>query len=273
MGGAYSALGGEPTALYWNPATLFFQQGRALEASYTDLYGLGTAERTFLSYGWKSTFEIPQFEKDKVVVSRDTQSGPGYAISIQSLFLDLDGAGYSELSVGGAAAWGYGDRLAVGLAFRGLFVSSDFDEVSAVGYNLGIGLAWRYSGKERLGLSVPNLLNRVFWKFDSTERLPLGVALGWTRSFTPHLLLSVDLEIREGEGGLYRLGAGGEWWVLPDRIAARAGFRHVGAGLEAINKPTFGVAVRFSRLRFDYAYRLEPDALGDTHRIGLIVVI
>jgi hypothetical protein len=26
-----------------------------------------------------------------------------------------------------------------------------------------------------------------------------------------------------------------------------------------------------SRLRFDYAYRFEPDALGDTHRLGLAV--
>ena len=51
MGGAYTGLGGDPGALYWNPATLFFQTHRSIEASYSDLYGLGLAKRTFFTYG------------------------------------------------------------------------------------------------------------------------------------------------------------------------------------------------------------------------------
>lgn len=273
MGGAYSAVGGEPTGLYWNPATLYFQDGKSLEFSYSDLYGLGTAERTFLSYGWKSVFELPRFENDRVVVTRDTESGPGYALSVQSLFLDLSEANYSELSIGAGAAWGYGDRVSVGLSLQALFVSSDFDQVSALGYNLGAGLCWRYSKHERLALAIPRLISRVFWDFESTERLPLGLNVGWTRSFTPDLLFSADLEVREGEDGLYRLAAGGEWWVLPERLAVRAGYRRLNAGLETVSVPTFGLGVRFLRLRFDYAYRVEPDALGDTHRIGLLLSI
>ena len=273
MGGAFTAVGGEPTALYWNPATLFFQEGRSFEFSYADLYGLGAAKRTFLSYGWKPVYEIPQFEQDRVVVTRDAHSGPGYAFSVESLFLDIDGSGYSEIGLGGAASWGYGERLAVGLSLQALFISSDFDEVSAVGYNFGAGLSWRYSGKERLAVSTPRLLSRVFWKFDSTERLPLGLSVGWTRSFTPNILLAAEVEAREGSSGLYRIAAGGEWWFLPERIGVRAGYRRLDAGIESLGIPTFGVGVRFLRLRFDYAYRVEQDALGDTHRIGLMVSI
>jgi len=271
MGGAFTAVGGEPIAMYWNPASLFFMEGREVEASYSDLYGLGLAKRTFFTFGLKSVYENPRFSGDKVVVTRDATTGPAYAFGVQSLFIDLDGGGYSELSLGGAAAWGYGDRLAAGVSFRGLFVSSDFQDVSASGYNLGMGLAWRYSEKERLAVAVPQLLSRVFWKFHSTERLPVAVVAGWSRTFGDAVTVSAESEWRENEAGPYRLAVGGEAWVFPDRLALRAGYRRLNGGIEDVSKPTFGAAVRFSRMRFDYAFRLGPDNLGDTHRLGLLV--
>ena len=270
MGGAYSAVGGEPSALYWNPATLFYQTGRGFEASYANLYGLGLARRTFITFGTKSVYEVPRFVGERVEVTRDMESGPAYAFGIQSLSLDIGDEGYSEMSVGGGAAWGYSDRVAVGVSLRALFVSSDLHDVSAKGYALGFGAAYRYSSHERLAVAVPNLFTRLFWKFDTTERLPLGVNLGWTRSFGSDLVLSAETEWREQEEGPYRIAVGGEWWVFPARLALRAGFRHVNGALDDIDKPTFGVGVRFSRLRFDYAFRLGPDALGDTHRLGLL---
>ena len=271
LGGANSALGGEPTALYWNPATLFFQRGRSLEASYTDLYNLGLAKRTFVTVGIKSEIEQPRFLNDRVVVRRDTETGPAYAVGIQSLFLDIEENGYSELSLGGGAAWGYGDHLALGVALRALFISSDLTDVGAYGYNLGMGLAVQYSENERLGVSIPHLLSRVFWDFDSTERLPMSLSLGWTRSFDMGLLVTTETEWREGERGPYRLAAGGEWWAVRDRLAIRSGFRHLSGNLGDLNKPTFGAGVRFNRLRIDYAFRLGPEALGDTHRVGIVV--
>jgi hypothetical protein len=271
MAGAYTALGGEPIALYWNPATLFYQEGRSLEASYSDLYGLGLARRTFLTMGYKSVIEEPRFSQDRVIVRTDRESGPAYAFGIQSLFVDVGDNGYSELSLGGGSAWGYGERLAVGLAVRTLFVSSDLDDVGAFGYNIGFGVAWRHSQNERLGLSIPHLLSRVFWTFESTERLPLGVSLGWTRKFPRGAQVCVEAEWREEESGPYRIAAGGEWWIVPERLAFRIGFRHLAGDLESVNKPTFGTGIQFSRLRFDDAFRLEPSALGDTHRMGLLI--
>jgi hypothetical protein len=271
LGGAYTALGGEPTALYWNPATLYYLRGRSVEASYADLYGLGLARRTFITYGQKSMVEEPRYENNRIVVQKDPVTGPAYAVGLQSLFLDLDENGYSELSLGGAAAWGYGDRVSVGLAVRTLFISSDLDEVSAFGYNLGLGLAWQYSRKERIGLAVPNLLSRVFWKFDSTERLPLGLSLGWNRTFSDRFLVAADLEWRESETGPYRVGVGAEYWAVVNRMVVRGGFRHLSGDFEDQNKPTFGAGVTVSRIRLDYGFRLGPEALGDTHRLGVLV--
>jgi hypothetical protein len=274
LGGAYTAVGGEPNALYWNPAALFFQKGKTLEATYMDLYSLGAAQRSSISYGWKKTFDLPYFQEgDRVSVRRDDQTGPAYAFGIQSLFFDLDDAGYSEISLDAAAAWGYGERLAVGLLGRLLLVSSDFDEVSAIGYNFGVGLAWNYSSRERIAVASPSLLSRLFWKFDSTERLPLGVSFGWMREFGNRLLFAADLELREGEGGIYRIAGGGEWWAVENRVALRAGYRHVSAGVASQNHPTFGAAVHFLRLRVDYTFSMGPDVLGDTHRVALLIVL
>ena len=91
-----------------------------------------------------------------MVVRKDLESGPAYALGIQSLFLDLDEDGYSELAVGAGAAWGYGHRLALGLSFRGLFVGSDLDEVSANGYDIGLGLTFDVSNRERIGVHYPS---------------------------------------------------------------------------------------------------------------------
>ena len=271
MGGAYTAVGGDPMALYWNPATLFFQTHKSLEASYSDLYGLGLAKRTFLAFGGKRVLEEVHYEGDQVVIRQNRTSGIAYGLGLESLFLDLDENGYSELSLGGGVSWGYGDRFALGLALRGLFASSDLEDISGTGYNLGLGVAWKYSSRERLAVAVPHLFSRMFWKFESTERLPVDASLGWMRRFGNNLTVSVDLEVREGTSGLYRAAAGGEWWIFPDRLAVRGGFRHVSGGVEDIDQPTFGAAVRWSRLRFDYGYRFEPEVLGDTHRLGLLV--
>ncbi len=271
MGGAFSAVGGEPIALYWNPATLFYQTHRSVEASYSDMYGLGVARRTYLTLGLKTIIERPRSEGNRIVVERDNRSGTAYSLGIQSLFLDLEENGYSELSIGGAAAWGYGDRLAVGLAVHGLFITSDLDQVSAFGYNLGLGISYHHAANARVGISAPRLLSRVFWDFDSTERLPFSVLLGWTRTLFGTVVLAADVEFREEVSGPYRVAGGGEWWLVRDRVAIRAGYRHISAGIEDINAPSFGAAFQISTLRFDYAYRMETDVLGDTHRVGIVV--
>ncbi len=271
MGGAYSAVGGEPIAMYWNPATVFYQTHRSVEASYSDMYGLGVARRTYLTLGFKTIIERPRSEGNRIVVEQDNRSGTAYSLGIQSLFLDLEENGYSELSIGGAAAWGYGDRLAVGLSLYGLFITSDLDQVSAFGYNLGIGVAYRHAANARIGISVPRLLSRVFWEFDSTERLPFSLLLGWTRTLFGTVVLAADVELREEVSGVYRVAGGGEWWLARNRLAVRAGYRHVSAGIEDLNAPSFGAAFLISSLRFDYAYRMEADVLGDTHRLGIMV--
>jgi len=271
MGGAFTAVGGEPISLYWNPAALFFQTGRGIEASYTDLYGIGLARRSYLTFGVKTVIDEPSFEGNKLVVREDRQSGAAYAVGLQSLWLDLEEDGYSEFSIDGGAAWGYGDRLSAGVSLSGLFVSSNLDDVSAYGYNVGLGVVWRITSREHLAVSFPHLFSRLFWSSDSNERLPFGATVGWSGRFRSNLLFAADVEWRENEESPYRLGLGGEWWIFGERIGLRAGYRRLAGSLETLSEPTLGLGAQLGQLRFDYAYLFGPAALGDTQRIGLLV--
>jgi len=271
MGGAFSAVGGQPTAFYWNPAGLYWMRDNELEASYSSLYSLGIARRTFLSLGFKKAYDVAAFENGEVTFDQDTHTGPAYGLTVSSLFLDAGDPGYSEVGVGGAAAWGYGSHFSLGLSARLLFVNSDIADVSANGYDAGLGIAWAFSDRHRIALSSQHLMSRVFWKFDSTERLPYQWNLGWSLGWTPTILTSLEGEIREGEESPYRLAAGAEWWIVPDRLALRAGYRVVRSGFETLQEPSFGAGGRLGPVQVDYAYRLESDFLGDTHRFGILV--
>jgi hypothetical protein len=271
LGGAYTALGETPSGMYWNPSSLYFQDRNRLEASYSSLYSLGLASRTFVTAGFKRTLDVSSFRDDRVVVKKDDVTGAAYSVGLEALSLDLDDNGYSEISIGGAAAWGYDDTFIIGLAARILLVNSDLEGVGANGYDFGLGVTWKLSDRERIGIAAPHLFSRLFWEFDSTERLPLSATLGWARYWNDHLLSTVDVEWREDEPGPFRLAAGAEWWVFPDRVAARAGVRRLNGTSEDLVAPTFGAGVRFALLQLDYAFRLEDGDLGDTHRVGLLI--
>jgi hypothetical protein len=232
---------------------------------------LGMAKRTTLTLATKKSFEVPSFEGNRLILEHDNTSGPAYGIGIQALTVDLDPESYSETALGLGAAWGFGDRLVLGLGLRGLLVNSDIDDVSASGFNFGLGLIWAMSDKERLSVSTPHLLSRIYWKFDSTERLPQIASLGWMRMWSPNILTTAEVELREGEESPYKLAGGAEWWLVPDRIALRGGYRVLRGGISNISSPTFGAGLRFLALTFDYAYRVESDALNDTHRVGIVL--
>ena len=80
-----------------------------------------------------------------------------------------------------------------------------------------------------------------------------------------------DVTWIEGESGPARLSVGGEYWVLPGRAAGRGGIRRMGQGLKDRTIPSFGAGLRWSVLDFDYAYTIDEDGPGSTHRFGLNV--
>ena len=97
------------------------------------------------------------------------------------------------------------------------------------------------------------------------------VNMQYARHWSSKFLTSVEMELRESEGSPYRIGAGLEWWVFARRLALRGGWRYVRTGFDDISLPSFGAAGRAGPLVVEYAFRMEPDLLGDTHRLGILV--
>lgn len=269
MGGAGVAGVADPTAAWWNPAGLYFMTGKQAQADYDDAYGLGLAQRGWFGLANKSVVDEPVFEEGRLRLVRRPGVGNAWALSITTLFLDLGDESYSELSPGLSLAGGLGTDLAVGMSVYYLRASSSLDAVSGSGCTATFGVIAGLPGPGRLGLSVRHALSTVGWKDQPSDRLPITPTLGLYWPLGPRGQLRSDVTWRQGDAGLARFSAGGEYWVLPGHLAGRAGFRRMAAGLRERTVPTFGVGVRWKTVDLDYAYQVDNDGPGNTHRFGL----
>lgn len=269
MGGAGVSMTADPTAVFWNPAGLYFMQGTQATATYDDLYGLGLVQRNYLAFAVKSVFEEPVFKDNRMYLRQDRKHGAAWGLALSSVLVDLGTESYSEFSPSLAVAGGLGDQFSVGASLSYLRVGSDLEDVSAGGYTSGIGMIWEAPGAIRAGLSVRNLVSRVFWKGDLTERLRTTSTLGAGIPVTQNGSVRGDLTWTEGSGGPSRVSLGGEYWALPDRLAGRLGLRRIGGGVESRTIPSFGAGFRWTVLDVDYAYTVDEDGPGSTHRFGL----
>lgn len=263
----------DPTAAWWNPAGLYFMRGLQGTATYDDLYGLGLVRRNFIGVAGKKVIEEPEFRDDRMSLLRDSARGTAWGFSLSSVLVDLGSESYSEFMPSVALAGGLDDDLSLGVSLAYLRASSGLEKASASGYTAGVGVVCALPAAGRAGLSVRNLLSRVFWQDAVAERLRMTTTLGVSWPVTPRGHVAADLSWLEGSGGPARISAGGEYWALRDRLAARAGLRRYGAGIEERTVPSFGVGLRWSRIDFDYALTADADGPGSTHRFGLNVVL
>jgi hypothetical protein len=273
MGGAGVAGVTDPTATWWNPAGLYFLRGTQATATYDDLYGLGLVQRNYLGVATKRVVEEPVFRDNKMSLRRDLDRGTAWGFSLSSLLLDLGSESYSEFMPSVALAGGLGDDLSLGLSLTYLRAGSSLDKASAGGYSGGVGVVCALPGAGRAGLSVRHLVSRVFWKDAATERLRITPTLGVSLPLTARGSVAADVTWTEGNGGPSRISAGGEYWALRDHLAARAGVRRYGAGLQKRTAPSFGAGIRWNRVDFDYAFTSDSDGPGSTHRFGLNVIL
>lgn len=273
MGGAGVAGVQDPAAAWWNPAGLYFLSGTQGLATYDDLYGQGLVRRNYLAVAWKKVQEEPTFRDNRLHLSRDTRHGAAWGLSLSSVMVDLGASDYSEVMPAVAVAGGLGSNFGIGLSLAYLRAGSSFDGISAQGYTLGLGTLYALPGRGRVGLSVRNLLSRVFWESNATERLSLTSTAGVAWPVGSAAEVRADASFGDGQGGLSRLSIGGEHRFLNDHLAARAGFRRYVNDLGSRNTPTFGVGLHWSRFDVDYALTADGDGPGSTHRFGLVVLL
>jgi hypothetical protein len=244
MGGAYTSVADDGTALHWNPAGLTRVEGHRLTLSHVSW--LSDAQYQYASYA--------------VPFGRDAAVG----VALQQGSVSWDNTGEGSFKSGDLVGMvGYGRRVSadIGVGADLKFLSSSLGDYGASSYAVDLGVLYTVNDATRVGAAVRNLGPGV--TFDSgTDPLPATMTLGG--SYLWHgVLLSMDLEKVNDLGATTRVGA--EYAPVP-YLALRGGW--IGGDETALSGLTGGVGVNWKKQwALDYAYRSSD--LGGTHQFAL----
>jgi len=244
MGGAFTALADDGTALYWNPAGLAQIEKTEILAMYNMHFqevNQGYLSLAFPFLGGEAGLSANYVDMGSIE-GRDEQGNP------------TGDFGASDME----ALLGYGRKLSTKLMFglsAGMLQESIAENKKST-YLGNIGLLFKATKSISLGLACQNIGSKL-----GEDSLPLtykgGIALR-LKSFT----IAADA-VKAIDDDMY-FCAGLEWWI-GDILALRAGYRtgqDVGSGI------SYGVGLKISKINLDYAYVPYGD-LGNTHRVSL----
>jgi hypothetical protein len=261
MGGAFTALADDSTAVYWNPAGLARLEKREVSGSHAEL-GLGTRE-DFVAYAHptaRGTFAAAAtYLSQAAIAGRDAAGRPtgdyqasdaaftgSYAIKTD--LADLGGSiKYVRSHIASSEAQGVAADAGARRAFDGLGPGK-----------LVVGAALRNMGP---GLKYENQRND----------LPLRLAGGAAYSFASGRTIAVEAQSAPRGGGT-DFGFGGELKFMEGALL-RLGWSTKtaapeGSGFDAARGLTVGLGVERAGFRFDYAAQAAGE-LGAAHRFTL----
>lgn len=245
MGGAFSSIADDYSALFWNPAGLARIGHQEVAGTHSNLYGADVIDN-YLALAVPVTPEL--------AVGTDWYHS-GFNDS------ELD---FGENRIDLAAGYTVIPKFSVGLGAKLVTRNIDLDQVevrqgTGVGLDLGL-LAEPFRGV-RFGVVGQDIFDTRLGYSDGN-----GSAVAYPRSLRASVsyarsnlgALAVDLDDR--------VHVGAE--VLPvDLLALRAGFQtSTDGGQDPIW--SFGAGIRWKILRFDYAYEIHPD-LDNTSYFGV----
>lgn len=266
MGGAFTAIPGDPGGLYWNPAALTTVPNSTITSSYTSY--LMDMQAGFL--GWVS----PR-GGDVIGVSANYFYGGSF---IRTTMSEPQGTGEefssNNISVAGSYARVLSPGLSVGVTGR--FVYSTIDTYSGNGALLDIGAIYELPSLEgaAVGLAVRNAGIQTKAFYQEKDPMPTEVAAGASyRMLGDKLLLSTDLTYPFN--GDFNAAFGFEYSPM-ELLDVRAGTNlsdvdaAEAAGGGFVDAMAFGIGTGWRTIDLDYAFKPFAD-LGSIHRISLNV--
>ncbi|NOQ22305.1 MAG: PorV/PorQ family protein [Candidatus Aegiribacteria sp.] len=265
MGGAFTAVPGDPMGLYWNPATLAEMQEQMFTSTYTGY--LMDMQAGFA--GW-----VNPSGDDLVGVSVNYFYGGSF---IRTSMMNPTGNGEefstNSVSLGGTYVHKFGNSFSVGTTAK--FVYSSIDSYSGNAFLVDVG-AWYKPGLVSFGFVVRNAGIQTKAFYQENDPVPTTIAAGASAEFLDdRLLIAADvsyplhgdfnaaLGIEYSPMKMLSLRAGGN---LHDKNAAdNAG----GSFFDAI---AFGAGTEWNRFDFDYAFKPFAD-LGNIHRFSIGIAL
>ena len=261
MGDAYTAVAGDASSVYWNPAGIM---------------NVESVDVTLMHSEW--------FQDIRYEYAGGVRSYGDYAVGVGVVGLYMDDLerrdgptaepighfGVFDFAITGTYARRLTDNLNVGGSVK--YLSEKIDDVTATGFAVDLGGRYDVPNFEGLsaGIAVLNLgpqMKFIEDGFDLPVMYKLGAALD-----VPFEALNGDVVIAADAvmpaGGDTKVHFGLEY-EFADMIALRFGYR---SGWDNHNV-SMGLGVKVSNFRLDYAIVPFYSELGDTHRVSLGILL
>ena len=264
MGGAFTAVPGDPLSLYWNPAAAATSDRSMLSTTYTSY--MMDMQAGFV--GWVS----PR-ANSTIGVSLNYFYGGSFD---RTTMEDPTGTGeqFSSNSMALAGTWARPLTESISVGATGRFIYSQIDTYNANGFSVDIGGIYcppsirGFAG----ALVVRNAGIQTKAFYSENDPMPTDISAGVSQQLIQgSLLLAANATMPfEGE---FDAAVGAEYKPM-DMLALRAGWSLKAmdtadaAGGGFIDAMGFGMGTRYNKFSLDYAWKPYAD-LGNTHRITL----
>ncbi len=249
MGGAFSAIADDASAIYWNPAGLARQEAPSVLATY-GMWFEHMGHHTFAA-------AMPVGGGHWGGLVCYSPSG-----DIPSVGADLDELGeYDAYDFSGSLAFAdqVGADLSYGVGVK--LIQSSIENESATGYAADAGVLYELPQLEglSLGLAVQNMGPELKFISDG-DPLPL-IVRGGVAFEAGHLVVAADASKPRDNDVSVHLGAE---YLIAEILALRAGFL---TRPEMESAVTFGLGVTWRRLSVGYAY-VPFEEIEGTHHVS-----
>ncbi len=250
MGGAFTTLSCDATAIYYNPAGLSALEYQEAAFMHTVLFESSIYD--FASWVYPIT-------ENHGVGAGFMRIGTGDIVRRVD-FADRGTFDYSYTQMLLSYGRNVGRFLSTGISLK--IVNQSLDNVSD--YGVGLDLGWRIDICHGLALGAiaRNLMQPELALDSLSEKTPRSVTGGLSLSqlhLSEHTSFSAGVDLEKHEDRAFKVHAGAELSFL-DRYNLRAGYDR--------DNLTLGVGLRHGRLKVDYAYKLV-DYVDNIHHFSL----
>jgi len=250
MGGAFTAVSNDASAIYWNPAGLASLQYRELSIMHVSLWE--DTRYQFAGFAWP-ILDFGTIGAGGVILGTDN-------IEFRDQYGPLGEHDYSTGQYWVSYGRGLMRNLSCGVNLKVL--SQSLGDYSSTTAAMDIGLLYDFRDFMSIGLNLQDILSGDLKLSQVEESIPYnikgGVALRYFSDDGRYGVTAAgDVDLTEEQPAKVHLGIEAK---IAEYIFARAGYDR--------DEITFGGGVKYKLAAFDYAYK-DNEILGGTHRIGL----